>query len=75
MPANLFFLGISKIEGGAIILASLSYHSDTDLNTIKEVLNQPNILVPNKLYNLEAGQLSWHLLSGKSLDFSSYYSH
>lgn len=65
MSGNVYFLGVARIAGQAIILASHSYNTDTDLNAVKQVLDQPNMtLAVGKHYNFSVGQMTWHLISG-----------
>jgi hypothetical protein len=53
------------MAGQAIIVASYSYNSDTDLSPVKQALEQPSMnLSPGKHYSFNVGQLAWHLISG-----------
>lgn len=62
---NVLFLGCARLPGQAIILASFSYNSETDLDAVRQVLEQPNTrLQPGKHYSFEVGELAWHLISG-----------
>mmetsp|Transcript_30713 Transcript_30713/g.84387 ORF Transcript_30713/g.84387 Transcript_30713/m.84387 type:complete len:236 (+) Transcript_30713:42-749(+) len=66
---NVFFLGVARTTGvgvtiSSMIVASFSYHTETDLQGVKSVLEQPNVnLSPGKHYSFTVGQLAWHLIS------------
>lgn len=54
------------MAGQAIIVASYSYNTETELGAVKQVLEQPTInLSPGKHYSFNAGEVSWHLISGE----------
>ena len=62
---NVYFLGVARVAGQGIIVASYSYNTETDLNGVKQVLEQPNMnMSPGKHYSFSVGQLAWHLISG-----------
>jgi hypothetical protein len=66
---NVYFLGVARISGSAIVVASYSYHTETDLGAVKQVLDQPNMsLTPGKHYSFTVGQLAWHLIAGNDKD-------
>lgn len=65
--SNVFFLCTARMAGQAIIVASYSYNTETELGAVKQVLEQPTInLSPGKHYSFNAGEVSWHLISGKN---------
>ena len=62
---NVLFLGVARLAGQAIIIASHVYHSIIDLDGVRKALEQPNMtLVPGKHYSFDSGQQTWHLTSG-----------
>jgi hypothetical protein len=53
------------MAGQAIVIASFSYNTETELGAVKQVLEQPNMnMAPGKHYSFTVGQLGWHLISG-----------
>lgn len=61
---NVFFLGVARLSGQALVIASYSYNTETDLNAVKQVLEQPNVSMnAGKHYSFTVGQLAWHLIS------------
>jgi len=61
---NVFFLGVARIADEAIIVASHSFNTETDLGAVKQVLEQPNMTMsPGKHYSFSVGQLAWHLIA------------
>ena len=64
---NVFFLSVARIANQAIIVASHSYNTVTDLGAVKQVLEQPNMsMAPGKHYSFTVNKLAWHLIAGKS---------
>jgi hypothetical protein len=62
---NVFFLCAARMAGQAIIVASFSYNTETELGAVKQVLEQPNMnMQPGKHYSFNVGQLAWHLIAG-----------
>jgi hypothetical protein len=62
---NVFFLGVARIAGQGIIVASHSYNTETDLGAIRQVLEQPNMqMSPGKHYSFTVSNLAWHLIAG-----------
>ena len=62
---NVYFLGVARIAGQAIVISSYSYNTETDLSAVKQVLEQPNMnMSPGKHYSFSVGQLAWHLIAG-----------
>lgn len=62
---NLHFLGVARIAGQGIVVASHSYNTETDLNGVRQVLEQPNMsIAPGKHYSFGVAQVMWHLISG-----------
>ena len=61
---NVFFLGVARIADEAIVVASHSYNTETDLSAVKQVLEQPSISMnPGKHYSFAVGQMAWHLIA------------
>ena len=66
VTGNVFFMGVARMSPHAVIVASNSYHADTDLSAVKQVLDQPtNNFVPGQHFNFNAGEVTWHLVAGK----------
>ena len=64
--SNVFFMCAARMAGQAIIVASYSYNTETELGAVKQVLEQPTInLSPGKHYSFNAGEVSWHIISGE----------
>jgi hypothetical protein len=62
---NVQFIGVARIAGTGIIVASHAYHTKTDLNGVRQVLEQPNMnMAPGKHYSFNSGDLAWHLIAG-----------
>ena len=62
---NVHFVGVARVAGQGIVIASYSYNSETDLAGVKQVLEQPNMqLSPGKHYSFSVGNLAWHLIAG-----------
>jgi hypothetical protein len=62
---NVYFLGVARIAQVAYVVAAFSYHTETDINAIKQVLEQPNMnMMPGKHYSFTVGQIAWHLIAG-----------
>ncbi len=63
---NVHYLGVAKSGIKPIILASYSYNSETNLDGVRKVLEQPNLatLVPGKHYSFAVGAVVWHLIAG-----------
>jgi hypothetical protein len=63
--SNVFFVGVARMAGQGIIMASYSYNTETDLGGVRQVLEQPNMnMTPGKHYSFTVAQLGWHLISG-----------
>lgn len=63
---NVYFLGVARVASSAMVVASLSYNTDTDLNGVRQVLEQPNMnMSPGKHYSFSVAQVAWHLIQGK----------
>jgi len=61
---NVLFVCAARMAGQALIIASYSYNTDTDISAVKQALEQPNMnLSPGKHYSFNVGQLAWHLIS------------
>jgi hypothetical protein len=61
---NVFFLGVARMQGYGIVVASYSYNTETDLGGVKQVLEQPNMnMQPGKHYSFAVAQLAWHLIA------------
>ena len=62
---NVLYVGVARISGEAVVIASYSHNITTDVKAVKQVLEQPNInLSPGRHYSFNVGELSWHLISG-----------
>jgi hypothetical protein len=62
---NVHFLGVARVAGQGIVIASHSYNTETDLNGVKQVLEQPNMTMsPGKHYSFTVAQVAWHLIAG-----------
>jgi hypothetical protein len=69
---NVHFLGVARVAGTGIVIASHSYNTEIDLNGVRQVLEQPNMnLTPGKHYSFNVGPHAWHLISGIILSFFS----
>jgi hypothetical protein len=79
---NVYFVGVARIATQAYVVAAFSYHSETDVNAIKQVLEQPNMqMSPGKHYTFTVGTVAWHLIAGiqsikklRTLDSLTYFS-
>uniref|UniRef100_A0A7S0SW64 V-SNARE coiled-coil homology domain-containing protein n=1 Tax=Chromulina nebulosa TaxID=96789 RepID=A0A7S0SW64_9STRA len=64
---NVYFLGIARLADKAYVIASLAYNSETDIDGIKKVLEQPNMnMSPGKHYSFTVGQVLWNLIADDS---------
>ena len=62
---NIHFVGVAKVAGQAIVIASLSYNCEIDLKGVKQVLEQPNMLLSaGKHYTFSIGNSAWHFIAG-----------
>jgi hypothetical protein len=58
------FLGVARVAGQGIVIASHSYNTETDLDGVRQVLEQPNMsMAPGKHYSFNVAQHAWHLIS------------
>jgi hypothetical protein len=63
---NVLFMGVARIAGQAVVICSHSFNSETDLGSVKQVLEQPNMnLVAGKHYSFNVSTFAWHLIAGK----------
>jgi hypothetical protein len=61
---NVLFLGVARMAGYGIVIASYSHHSDIDLGAVRQMLEQPNMnMQPGKHYSFTVAQLAWHLIA------------
>jgi len=61
---NVHFLGVARVQGQGIVIASHNHHTQTDLNGIKQALEQPNMsMTPNRHYTFTVAQVAWHLIA------------
>ena len=61
---NVHFVGVARVAGQGIVIASHSYNTETDLNGVKQVLEQPNMTMsPGKHYSFSVAQVAWHLIA------------
>jgi len=67
MAQNVFFLAVARLspEMRGIIIGNFSYNTETDLNGVKKVLEQPNLdMKPGKHYSFNVNDVAWHLIQG-----------
>lgn len=65
MSQNIFFVAVCRVAGHGIIVGSFSYNTDTDLNGVKQVLEEPNMkIVQGKHYSFVSGNSAWHIIQG-----------
>ena len=64
---NVFFVGVARLAGQGIVVASHSYNNDTDFqDAVKQVLEQPNMqMAPGKHYSFTVEQVAWHIIAGE----------
>lgn len=73
---NVNFLGVARVAGQGIVVASHSYNTEIDLNGVRQVLEQPNMsIAPGKHYSFGVAQVMWHLISGQAGPSLSSYTH
>lgn len=70
---NIFFTAVCRLDGNhATVICSHSHNTETDLNGVKQVLEQPNMTMsPAKHYSFTVGQLAWHIIAGSYFYFVS----
>ena len=62
---NVFFLGVARMAGQGLVIASYSYNTETDLSGVKQVLDQPNMnMQQGKHYTFTVAETAWHLIAG-----------
>ena len=63
---NVHFLAVARIENGrGIVMASQAQNAVIDITGVKQVLEQPDLLMsPGKHYSFSLVQLAWHLIAG-----------
>jgi hypothetical protein len=62
---NVQFVAVARIASTGIVIASHSYNTKTDLNGVRQVLEQPNMnMAPGKHYTFNVNELAWHLIAG-----------
>lgn len=66
MSNNIYFVGVARVEGRGIVVASYNNEADIDLAGVKQVLEQPNMnMQPAKHYSFTVGaNQAWHLIAG-----------
>lgn len=63
---NVHFVGVARIDGEGIVVASYSHHAEIDIGGVKQVLGQPNLHISaGKHYVFSIASLAWHLIGGK----------
>jgi hypothetical protein len=65
---NVHFLGVARVaQGQGIVIASHAYNTETDLNGVKQALEQSTqSMSPGKHYSFTVANTSaWHLIAGK----------
>jgi len=62
---NIYFVGVARVEGRGIVVASYNNEADIDLAGVKQVLEQPNMnMQAGKHYSFAVGaNQAWHLIS------------
>ena len=62
---NIYFVGVARVEGRGIVVASYNNEADIDLAGVKSVLEQPDMnMQPGKHYSFAVGaNQAWHLIS------------
>jgi hypothetical protein len=62
---NVHFCGVARVDRGeGIVIASHSHNTETQLDGVKQVLQQPNMqMQPGKHYSFSAAGNAWHLIS------------
>lgn len=65
---NIHFVAVARLSfGNGIIMTSHSYNTETDLNAVKQVLEQPNMsLNPGKHYSFSVNNTQWHIIADDS---------
>lgn len=64
---NVQFLGVARVaQGQGIVIASHAYNTETDLNGVKQALEQSTTsMSPGKHYSFTVAQANaWHLIAG-----------
>lgn len=64
---NVHFLGVARVaQGQGIVIASHAYNTETDLNGVKQALEQSTTTMsPGKHYSFTvANSNAWHLIAG-----------
>jgi hypothetical protein len=62
---NVHFVGVARIDGEGIVVASYSHHAAIDIGGVKQVLGQPNLNISaGKHYVFSIGSSAWHLIGG-----------
>lgn len=70
---NVLFVGVGRVAGQGIVVASHLYHSQIELQAVRQVLEQPNMsMVPGKHYSFDTGQHSWHLINGNYINLCRF---
>jgi hypothetical protein len=65
---NVLFLGVGRVAGQGIIVASHVYHTQVDMNGVRQVLEQPNMsMEPGRHYSFDSGEQGWHLINGTNM--------
>lgn len=63
---NVHFIGVARIAGEGIVIASYSHNAEIDIGGVKQVLGQPNLnMSAGKHYTFSVGSSGWHLIGGK----------
>ena len=71
---NVFFLGVARVPDQALVVASYSHFTETDLGGVKQVLDQPNMnMAFGKHYSFSVGQLAWHLIKGVFYSYAAFF--
>ena len=66
---NVYFYAVARLSGsGSVIVASFNYKTETSIDAVETVLNQPNLQITSgKLNTFIAGSIGWNLIAGNPL--------
>lgn len=62
---NVHFMAVCRLEGSTgVIIAQHSYNTETDLNAVRQVLQQPNLHMRARThYQFGVASMAWHLMA------------
>lgn len=62
---NVYFIGVARVQGVGIIVASFSHNTETDLGGVKTMLEQPTLSMQvGKHYSFQSGNAHYNLIQG-----------